>query len=361
VAAVVVHVLPTARPQAAALAGIVHGLVENLDRRRYTPEVWFLDRGGPLESGFRERGVAVRALDWRGIRGSAAASFRLVRTIAAVRPAYLHLHAGGGTLPILGRLARAGCVIVHQHGRVRDERRAGPEVFRANGAHLVIANSRATAACVRHPRVRIVHPGTPPGPEHVRADPDSGGPVIGTACRLVPIKGVSVLLEAFARLSAEFPRARLEVAGTGPEEVRLRDAAAARGVAERVRFLGWVRDLPAVSAAWQVFVLPSLEEAFGIAAVEAMHLGLPVVATHAGGLPEVVEHGVTGLLVPPGDPSALAAAIGELLRSAAYRRTLGDAGRRRARERFGTEAMAAAMAAVYQEMEAEREAAQRRR
>jgi glycosyltransferase involved in cell wall biosynthesis len=360
-ASCVVHVLPTARPQAAALAEIVHGLVGSLDRRRYAPEVWFLDRGGPLENGFRERGLTVRTLDWRGMRGSAAASFRLVRTLAAVRPAYLHLHAGGGTLPILGRLARAGCVIVHQHGRVRDERWADPEVFRARGAHLVIANSRATAACVRHPLVRIVHPGTPSVPEAVRAGFDTAAPVIGTACRLVPIKGVSVLLEAFARLGTEFPRARLEVAGTGPEEARLREAAAALGMTERVRFLGWVRDLPAVSAAWQVFVLPSLEEAFGIAAVEAMHLGLPVVATYAGGLPEVVEDRVTGLLVPPGDPTALAAAIGELLRSAADRRTLGDAGRRRARERFGTAAMAGAMAAVYQEMEAKREAAPRKR
>jgi glycosyltransferase involved in cell wall biosynthesis len=97
-----------------------------------------------------------------------------------------------------------------------------------------------------------------------------------------------------------------------------------------------------------VFVMPSYYETFGISCLEAMAFGLPVVATRAGGLPEVVEDGVTGLLVPPGDTHALAEAIGRLLRDPDLRRRLGEAGRERVLARFTAEHVVKEMIPVYE-------------
>ena len=115
----------------------------------------------------------------------------------------------------------------------------------------------------------------------------------------------------------------------------------------RLRNLGWRDDVPAILAASDVVVIPSLAEPFGRVALEAMALGKPVVGTAAGGLPEVVEHDVTGLLVPPMNVAALAGALARLAQDRALRRRLGQGGHRRVRERFGLQAAARSAEALY--------------
>ena len=139
------------------------------------------------------------------------------------------------------------------------------------------------------------------------------------ACRqLFPRKGIRFLIEAAAKLKPRFPDLQVVVAGDGFERPDLIKLAESLGVGQDVTFLGWVpnSELPPYYRAAAVSVIPSLEEGFGIPAAEAMGCETPVVASDAGGLPEVVEHGVTGLVVPRGDSTALAEAIG-----AAARRT----------------------------------------
>jgi glycosyltransferase involved in cell wall biosynthesis len=118
-----------------------------------------------------------------------------------------------------------------------------------------------------------------------------------------------------------------------------------------VHFLGHRDDVPEILAALDVLVhVPSAPEPFGRVVAEAMAVGKPVVAARAGGLPEIVEHEVTGLLVPPGDPSACAAAVLRLLADPALRARLGTAGRRRAEERFDPAAHAERVVAAYREV-----------
>ena len=113
------------------------------------------------------------------------------------------------------------------------------------------------------------------------------------------LKGIDFLLSAAAVLRREFPGLRVEIAGSGPQHEKLGKMATQVGLGGQVKFLGWIDNLNSVLPRWDVFVMPSLEEGFGIAALEAMAAGLPVVATSVGGLPELIEDGKTGWLVPP--------------------------------------------------------------
>jgi glycosyltransferase involved in cell wall biosynthesis len=181
------------------------------------------------------------------------------------------------------------------------------------------------------------------------------GPHMIFACRqLFPRKGIRFLLEAAAELKPQFPELKIVLAGDGFERPELARRAAELGIAADVTFLGWVPnvDLPPYYRAAAVSVIPSLEEGFGIPAAEAMGCEVAVVASDAGGLPEVVENGVTGLVVPRGDSNALAKAIGSLLANPELRRSMGQAGRERALRLFDWDRTAEQFEAIYREIAA---------
>lgn len=179
------------------------------------------------------------------------------------------------------------------------------------------------------------------------------GPHMIFACRqLFPRKGIRFLIEAAAQLAPRFPDLKVVIAGDGFERPELLRLAESLGISDRVTFLGWVpnTDLPPYYRAAAVSVIPSLEEGFGIPAAEAMGCQTPVVASDAGGLPEVVEHGVTGLVVPRGDSSALATAIGALLADPFKRTQMGLAGRERALRLFDWDRTAEQLEQIYAEV-----------
>jgi glycosyltransferase involved in cell wall biosynthesis len=157
-------------------------------------------------------------------------------------------------------------------------------------------------------------------------------------------KGHAVLLAAAERLPAGSDL-RFVFAGAGSEEAALRRRAGQLGVA--VVFAGFQKDIGACLAAADVVAMPSLQEGLGVAALEAMAAGLPVVASRVGGLGEAVVDGETGVLVAPGDPVALARALAELARDPGRRARLGAAGRRRVLARYTMAQMAEATLACY--------------
>jgi glycosyltransferase involved in cell wall biosynthesis len=188
-----------------------------------------------------------------------------------------------------------------------------------------------------------------PAPGGKPVDPKYG-PLMIFACRqLFPRKGIRFLIEAAAKLKPHFPELRVVVAGDGFERPELIKLAESLGIADQVTFLGWVpnSDLPPYYRAAAISVIPSLEEGFGIPAAEAMGCETPVVASDAGGLPEVVEHGVTGLIVPRGDSTALADAMGTLLADPARRAEMGRAGRERALRLFDWDRTAEQFEQIY--------------
>jgi glycosyltransferase involved in cell wall biosynthesis len=172
-------------------------------------------------------------------------------------------------------------------------------------------------------------------------------PVVGTVARLVPIKGLTHLITAFRTVLAACPAAHLVLAGDGEERGRLEAQARDLGLAARVHFLGFRADPAAVTAALDVFALPSLNEGQARALIAAMALGIPPVGSAVGGIPDVIAHGVNGLLVPAGEATPLAAALTALLQDSVRRRTLGAAARHTATH-FSADTMYARHAALYQ-------------
>jgi glycosyltransferase involved in cell wall biosynthesis len=196
---------------------------------------------------------------------------------------------------------------------------------------------------------------------------EAGTPLVGAVARLEPEKGHPTLLEAWPLVLARVPAARLLVVGEGSRREALEAEAEALGLLglpcegdtcvgtrharphATVVFTGRRDDVPAVTAALDVAVLPSYREALGLAVLEAMALGRPVVATNVGGIPEMVEHERTGLLVPPHDAVALADAIVRMLTDHPLADTLARAGRDLVHERFCIERMVEATQTLYDE------------
>jgi rhamnosyl/mannosyltransferase len=177
------------------------------------------------------------------------------------------------------------------------------------------------------------------------------GPRLLFIGRLVPYKGVDVLIDAMASV----PGATALILGDGPLRGELAARAAASGVAGRVRFLGALPDAEVVAHlhACDVFVLPSVsrQETFGVAQLEAMACGRPVVSTDLEtGVPWVNQHEVTGLVVPPGNSERLSDALGRLLSDEAFRHRLGAAARERVQREFTTERMAQRTVSLYRDV-----------
>jgi glycosyltransferase involved in cell wall biosynthesis len=178
---------------------------------------------------------------------------------------------------------------------------------------------------------------------------EPGSQIVGVVARLEPEKGHQTLIEAWPDVLKKVPGAYLLIVGEGSRRDYLEQLAAAHKVAHRVVFAGRRDDVPAVTAALDVAVLPSWREAQGLSVLEAMALSRPVVASDVGGIPEMIEDGVTGLLVEHDNPTALAAAIVRLLTDHVFADTIARAGHDLVHDRFCIELMVKAIEEIYDE------------
>jgi glycosyltransferase involved in cell wall biosynthesis len=333
-------------------------LLPALRERGHDVRLVMLHEGEPGAAELADRleagGVAVERLRMRAPLDPLVFG-RVVRAIRRDRPDVLHthlVHADFHGLPA-GRLARVPLLVSTKHGfnPFRDRRpfaAADRAVARLADVHVAISAGLAHYLAAREgfeeAEFEIVHSGLEAGP-----DPPAppGEPRLALVGRLIPIKGHEVLLEALVGVRAELPDVTLELAGEGPLEPGLRATVARLGLGETVAFLGRVAPPAPVYERAEIVVVPSFGEGFGMVALEAMERGRAVIASDAGGLPEIVEAGETGLIVPPGDASALAAAIVELASDPARAAALGAAGRARALAEFSQERCTARIEALY--------------
>ena len=299
---------------------------------------------------------------------------RLMRFMRRKNIALLHCHLFNATLVGAGiaRMAGVDGVIETCHGpevwRMSKGVRGSFWVDRQIGrmVDMYIAVSHAAARHLienkRVPRdkVRVIHNGrdldrySVSDQEGRRATRNSLGltdePTILTVARLDEQKGHRHLIDAFAIVAAHRPNVVLLLAGEGPLEASLRAQCAALGVTDRVKFLGYRRDVPELFEAADVVVLPSLYEGLPLVAIEALAASRPLVATEVDGTPEVVINEQTGLLVPPANPTALAGAIERLVENPEFRSRLASNGREFVYKNFAVQRQVEQTAALYSEL-----------
>ena len=330
-------------------------LCTRLDRGRFDPMVVCLTRGGPLEKELRLRGIPYVILGKKH-KIDLLVLMRLMRLIRRFRPHVVHMWLF--TANTYGRLAallaptKVGCVIASE--RCVDVWK-GPihrliDRSLARRTALVVANARAVADfCVSEgiPESKICvipngfdfesfRPLSRSSARETLSIPESAKAVAFVG-RLEKQKGVSVLLEA-ARYLNELPDFLLLIIGEGPEEQSLKEQAEdARLLKESVRFVGSLEDAASILPAFDVVVLPSLWEGLPNVLIEAMASGVPVVATHVGGVSELVEDGRTGFLVRPGESRPLAEKIRYLLEHPFDARGMGEVAQNASRQKFNLE------------------------
>ena len=233
--------------------------------------------------------------------------------------------------PLMDRLIVVSKAIEH---KIREEGRTGaPVSLIYNGVDLQRYNHQQPC-CTLH--------------EDYFLPPEA--PIVGVVARLEAEKGHRTLLEAWPLVLAAVPSARLLIIGEGSERDALEAEAASLGIEDRVVFTGRREDVPAVTAALDVAVLPSYREAQGLSVLEAMALGRPVIASRVGGIPEMIEDGVTGLLVEPHDCDALAAGIIRLLTDHPLADMLAHRGHELVHDRFCIELMVHSISDLYDEV-----------
>jgi glycosyltransferase involved in cell wall biosynthesis len=349
-----------------------------LDRAGYdcTLAASFRESDGSALVDARRRGCRVVDLPALGREVAPLADLtglvQILRLIRRERPAIVHTHTSKAGF--IGRLAAAIArvpVVIHQpHGHVfygyygprrtavftALERQAARWTDRIitltdRGAteHIARGIGRAdqyvaVPSGVPTAELRATAPARSEARARLGLEPDAFV-VVGLG-RLVPIKGFDLLVRALPAVVARIPSARVLLVGDGAERRHLEALAAALGVTERLRLTGELMDVTTPLAAADVLAVPSRNEGMGRVIVEGMAIGIPVVATAVGGIPDVVTDGECGRLVEPDDVDALAAALIELGRDDALRRKLGEAGERRA-EAFSAPVASAKLLAVY--------------
>jgi glycosyltransferase involved in cell wall biosynthesis len=338
------HILEAARRPLRTLAALAHGLRRP---RRFLGALGLAARTAPP-----------------GLRGGLYQAFYFIEALVLAhemaRREVTHLH---------NHIAKASCTVAMLAARLSDIPFSftlhGPDIFfepltwrldaKIAEARFVAcisdfcrAQAMIFAAPEAWPKLRIVHCGVQPD-RYAGAPPPRGARLLFVG-RLAAVKGVAVLFDALARVVATRPETRLTLIGDGPERAALEAEAARLGLSDHVSFLGY-RSQDAVAealAAHDVFVLPSFAEGVPVVLMEAMAAGRPVLTTRIAGVPELVEDGVSGRLVPPGNATALAAALEDLLADPDGLAAMGEVGRARVRAAFDVAQEAARLAALIE-------------
>jgi glycosyltransferase involved in cell wall biosynthesis len=347
----------------------IQQVIALLDRGRFATQVITLRAGGDVEAELRAAGVTVTSLHLGRTLGSPRAVLAMIRAARGLRADGVHVVHGYQWRPslvgaIVARLARVPLVLAGKRSLTGDDRRARlawrmigrrVDTIVTNAAALrdeavaqgVAARWEVIPSGVDVDRFRG---GPSPAEAKERLGLDPTRPVVGTVGRLEERKRQDHLLVAaramVAHANGDAPQ--VLVVGDGPLRAALERQAASLGIARSVRFTGSLSDVRVALAAMDVFVLPSCAEGMSNALLEAMAAARPVVATAVGGTSEVLEDGRTGVLVAPGDVTALAGHVLTLIRNPARAVFLGAAARRAVDEKFGAPAMVGRLEDLYE-------------
>jgi glycosyltransferase involved in cell wall biosynthesis len=293
------------------------------------------------------------------------AAWRLTRMLKQLQPRIVHAHDPHGvamaalalsmsTQPVKPPLVASRRVDFHIRGNTLSRwkyRQVDCFICASDAIRQILV-----ADGIPEARTVTVHEGidlgrveaAPPGRPHEEFWLPHEAPLVGNVAALVPHKGQRYFIDAAALVVRQVPDARFLIAGEGELRSALEKQIKDHRLEKHVILAGFRPDVLSIHKSFDVFVLSSTTEGLGTSLLDAMACAKPVVATSAGGIPEIVEDGVTGLVVPPKDPEALARAIVTLLKDRELRMKLGSAGLARVRERFSAERMVQDTLRVYE-------------
>ncbi|MBL7071167.1 MAG: glycosyltransferase family 4 protein [Candidatus Omnitrophica bacterium] len=331
--------------------------------------VFVASSGGELERVLSDEGIKHIYVD--------------IRTKSELSPKLL------GSYKVLRRLIREENIdLIHAHTRVAQviaallssrekvpyvttchgffKNRLGRRLFGCWGARAVaiseaVRDQLTGSFKIPEERVALIHTGIemerftrdvlPGEKDSIKRGLDLGGEhVIGTIGRLSPVKGQEILIKAARKLTAEFPDIKVLLVGDGPDENRLRRLSTKLGLDGATVFTGSIEDTARIIQAIDVFVLPSVAEGLGLSLIEAMASGKACIASRVGGAANIIEDGVTGILVRPQDPDDLAAAIKRMFKDRQISRSFEDKARKRVIKDFSIDDMVFKMEEMYSEV-----------
>jgi len=305
-----------------------------------------------IDAAARSRGIHVRNLFCAGDLDLPFA-YRLVQFLQAQRPDLVHCHSRRGADMLGGLAASFADIPAVVSRRVDNTEMRLLAALRYRPFKKIIAISEAIAAVLRDhdvdaSRIEVIRSAVDTGrfaehPDCAKVRAEFGIPadtyVLAAAGQLIPRKGHRYLLQAMANLKDSQPPFRVIIFGEGYLNNQLRAQAASLGLGDIVQFAGFRDDLDDFMGCIDVFVHPALKEGLGVVVLKAAAAGVPVVGFSAGGMPEAVIHGETGILVPPGDVEKLQIAIASLMEDGDLRQRLGAAGRKRMQKEFSIATM----------------------
>ena len=346
---------------------VVRDLAANLDHDRFAVRVACLAPPGPIAHDLQRLGIPTDCLGATGPTDPRI-PYRLARFVAAVRPTILHCHLVHANVlgRLVGSLMRVPHIIATIHTAEQHQRwhlTAEKLTCRLSDVSVCVSPSVARHtrrfAGVPASRLRVITNGIDidrfaDAPAVSPADLTSLGLTTGrktivSVGRLDSVKALDVLLHALALLPDQLDP-QLLIVGDGPERPRLQRLVTRLSLQQQVFFAGPRRDVPAILKAAELFVMPSLFEGFGLAALEAMAAGLPVIATRTAGLTDLIDSNSTGLLVPTGNPQQLAQAITTLLSDPPRAARLATAAGAHARDHFSLHRTIAEYTALYRQL-----------
>jgi len=353
--------------KAGGLEKILASIVLSLDPSKYDVQVWCLARGGDIAQELIGKGMSVRILQMKSYHNS----LNIVRLgLAMKRERFLLVHTHGYFAGTFGRLAailaRIPVIITHVHSTYYDygKRNLLIERFLSFFTDRVICISQAVERFVSvNERIRsektclIYNAVAPPDQllnDHLRKQIrvslgfDAEAIVIAVVASLTANKGHRILLTAFKEAFGSHPSIRLLIVGDGPLRKHLETATRQLMLDHAVVFTGIRQDVFSLLQTSDILVLPSQDrEGLGVALIEAMAVGLPVIGTDLGGIPEVIEDGENGFLVSPGSSEQLAEALKKLVNDQALRTVMGHRGRQMYEEKFALSRMIRQIETLY--------------
>jgi glycosyltransferase involved in cell wall biosynthesis len=342
------------------------GLALHLDRSRYNVTVCATRSAGNYQPLLDAAGVRTVIIGRRS-RWEMHKLLGLVRLLRRQPVHVLHTHLFGSNTwgRLLGRLAGVPVIVAHEHWSSKSRREMWIDHLLYRLSDRILVPSRmskrlvASSDDIPPDRISVVYNGVDitqfdkSDREAARAElgiePDNLA--IGSVGRLSIDKGgQDILLRSLAHLREAHPEAKLLFVGKGPLRSDLQQLAQELAQGGAVIFTGQRADVPRLLSAMDIFVLPSLREALPIAVLEAMAARVPVIATRVGGVPEIVQDGLNGLLVPPGDEATLHVVLERLVADPQLRLTLGQAGRDHVEASFTLDKMVTKVEGIYEEL-----------